>query len=227
VAIAAIAVIAVTLVALALGERSSAAPPTGEIVTPNLVGMPVDRARSVTEDAGLVLGSAVYRQTDAYLEGTVISQTPGPGTPVAAGSTIAPTVSTARELIAVPDVVGSPQSDAIFTITTAGLRVGSTTRAPDASIPAGAVISTVPEAGRLVAVGTTVAIVVSSGPPLPASPSATPPPPAASQAPTGTPQPSGPPGPDPNASPDLVPSTGPGISPEPAIPTPSVTPSPS
>jgi len=169
VAIAAVAVIGVTIAALALGERGNA-PPAGEVVTPNLVGIPLDRAHSVAEGADLVLGPGIYLQTDAYPEGTVISQSPGPGTTVAVGTTITPTVSTARELVAVPDVVGSPQSDAIFAITTAGLRVGSTTRAPDPTIPADAVISTSPEAGRSVAAGTSVALVMSSGPADPASP---------------------------------------------------------
>ena len=169
VGIAAVAVIGVTITALALGERGNTAP-VGDVVTPNLVGIPVDRARAVAEGADLVLGPGVYRQTDAYPEGTVISQTPGAGTPVAVGSTISPTVSTARELVAVPDVVGTTGSDAIFAITTAGLRVGSSTRTPDPEVPPGSIISTSPEAGRLVAVGTSIALVVSAGPAVSASP---------------------------------------------------------
>lgn len=186
VAIAAIAVIGVAVAALALGERVPTTPPAGTVVTPNLVGIPVDRARSVTENAGLELGPAVYRQTEAYPEGTVISQTPGPGTPVPAGSSITPTVSTARELVAVPDVIGAPQSDAIFAITTAGLRVGATTRAADPTIPDGAVISTEPEAGRPVAVGTSVELIVSSGAAADAPPTsgASPSPPSGSSAPS-------------------------------------------
>ena len=164
VAIAAIAVVAVVVAAIALGERGSGIPPAGEVVTPNLIGIPLDRARSVSEAAGLVLGPATYRQTDAYPELTVISQDPGPGTPIVAGSSITPTVSTARAPVAIPDVAGSPQSDAIVAITSAGLRVGSTVRQSDGRVPAGAVIATEPAAGRLVAVGTDVAIIVSSGP---------------------------------------------------------------
>jgi len=169
VAIAAVAVIGVTITALALGERGNT-PPVGDVVTPNLVGIPVDRARAVAEGADLVLGPGVYRQTDAYPEGTVISQTPGAGTPVAVGSTISPTVSTARELVTVPDVVGTTGSDAIFAITTAGLRVGSSTRTPDPEVPPGSIISTSPEAGRSVAVGTSIALVVSAGPAVSPSP---------------------------------------------------------
>ena len=196
--IAALVVIAVTVAAIALGERGSETPPAGEVVTPNLIGIPLDRARSVTENAGLVLGPATYQQTNAYPEGTVISQDPGPGTPVAAGSSLNPTVSTARDLVIVPDVVGSPQSDAIVAVTSAGLRVGSTTRTPDPTIPAGAVIRTDPEAGSRVAVGTSVTLIVSSGPddttPTTAPPSATP-----SSAPSALPSET--PTPTPDASP--------------------------
>lgn len=75
-AIAAVVVIGVTIAALALGERGNA-PPAGDVVTPNIVGIPVDRARAVADGADLVLGPGIYRQADAYPEGTVISQTSG------------------------------------------------------------------------------------------------------------------------------------------------------
>ena len=220
VVIAALAVVAVTVAALALGERGSETPPAGDVVTPNLIGIPADRARSVVEDAGLVLGPATYRQTNAYPEGTVISQDPGPGTPVAAGSSVDPTVSTARDLVAVPDVIGSPQSDAIVALTSAGLRVGSTTRASDPSVPAGAVVRTDPVAGQRVAVGTSVALIVSSGPGGPAPtdarpsdrpsvapsalPSATPTPTPSDD--SATPTPSDSPTPAPASSPSPSPS---------------------
>jgi len=231
VAIAAIAVVGVLIAALTLGQRSSVPPPTGAVTTPNLVGIPVDRARSVTEGAGLVFGLPTYRQTNAYPEGTVISQDPGPGVPVAAGSTIAPTVSTARELVTVPDVVGSPQSDAIFAITTAGLRVGSTTRAADQTVPAGAVVSASPDAGRAVAVGTSVALIVSSGPEVAPSVTASPVP-SAGGPPTATPSaapgPTGSPSSGPSESPESspLPSPGPSIVPSDA-PAPSASPRPS
>jgi len=218
VAIATIVVVGVAIAALTLGGRANVPPVTGEVVAPNLVGIPYGRARTTTEDAGLVLGPAVYRQTNAYPEGTVISQTPGPGTPMAYGSAITPTVSTIRDLVAVPDVVGSPQADAIFALTSAGLHVGSTTRAPDPTVPDGSVISTDPAAGRSVALGTSVALVVSSGPA--GGPSATP---------TPTPTPSAEPsaassaGPsaseEPSADPGASPSEGGGpSSPSPATP---------
>ena len=218
VAIATIVVVGVAVAALTLGGRANIPPVTGEVVAPNLVGIPYERARATTESAGLVLGPAVYRQTNAYPEGTVISQSPGPGTPMAYGSAITPTVSTVRDLIAVPDVVGSPQADAIFALTSAGLHVGSTTRAPDPTVPDGSVISTDPAAGRSVALGTSVALVVSSGPA--GGPSATP---------TPTPTPSAEPsaassaGPsaseEPSADPGASPSEGGGpSSPSPATP---------
>jgi hypothetical protein len=228
VAIAAIAVLGVTIAAFTLGRQPSTPPPTGDVVTPNLVGIPVDRARSTVEGAGLVLGPATYHQTDAYPEGTVISQSPGPGTPVPYGSVVVPTVSTARELVAVPDVIGAPQSDAIFAITTAGLRVSSTIRAADPGVPAGAVISSDPVAGRLVAVGTGVVLTVSSGPddttgasptpgatasPVPSAPASTAPSPATSPGVTASPGPSGT-----SPGPSAVPSAASSPSPAPSRP---------
>ena len=66
--------------------------------------------------------------------------------------------------VPVPNVVGTPQAAAQSTITAATLSVGSITTAYDAGIPAGSVISQSPVAGSLVAPGTAVDLVVSTGP---------------------------------------------------------------
>ena len=66
--------------------------------------------------------------------------------------------------VPVPSVVGTPQAAAQSTITAATLSVGSITTAYDAGIPAGSVISQSPVAGSLVAPGTAVDLVVSTGP---------------------------------------------------------------
>ena len=126
------------IAALTLGQRAAVPPVTGEVVAPNLIGIPVERARAITEDAGLVLGPAVYRQTSAYPEGTVISQTPGPGTPMAYGSSDhADRLHRPRTRRRAGRRRVAPVRRDLRASRRAGLRVGSTTRAPDPTIPDG------------------------------------------------------------------------------------------
>ncbi|GMQ98850.1 MAG: hypothetical protein BMS9Abin17_1379 [Acidimicrobiia bacterium] len=68
--------------------------------------------------------------------------------------------------VAVPDVVGQTEADASSAITGAGL-VSASTEASDDAVPAGSVVSQVPAAATMVAPGSTVNIVVSTGPDTP------------------------------------------------------------
>src|SRR5439155_1509574 len=73
-------------------------------------------------------------------------------------------------LVAVPDVVNLTQVAATAALAGAGLTVGTVTTASSTTVPAGSVISQNPTAGTQVVVGTPVAFVVSTGPPLVAVP---------------------------------------------------------
>ena len=71
------------------------------------------------------------------------------------------TVGTA---IAVPNVVGQPESSARSTIAAAGLSTGNVSTQNNTTTPAGNVISQAPTAGSLVATSTAVNLIVSLGP---------------------------------------------------------------
>jgi hypothetical protein len=68
--------------------------------------------------------------------------------------------------IVVPNVVNLSQSAAQSALTTAGLTVGTVTTVPSETVGAGNVISHMPGAGVSVAPGSSVDLVVSSGPPV-------------------------------------------------------------
>jgi cytochrome c553 len=70
----------------------------------------------------------------------------------------------AGPLIAVPDVVNTPQASAEATLTTAGLTIGAVTRTFSGTVPVDSVISQDPADGTLVPDGSAVALVVSDGP---------------------------------------------------------------
>jgi len=67
-------------------------------------------------------------------------------------------------MVTVPNVVGMTQADAQSVITVAKLIVGTITQANSATVPAGNVISQNPAAGSSVAEGSTVSLVISTGP---------------------------------------------------------------
>jgi anti-anti-sigma regulatory factor len=137
-------------------------PTTGQSAIPNLVGLPVERARVAALDAGFELGSSTFVRTDDEPEGTVVDQDPPAGTVADAGSEILPVVSTKRQLVLVPDVIGQPEAEAIASLTAAGLTVrrGEPVDAP--GVPRGTVVATTPMAATRVAVGSSITYVVSS-----------------------------------------------------------------
>ncbi len=126
----AVAVVASLVAALTAG-RGSDVPTAGSVAVPNIVGMTVDRASATLDKQGLELGEYVTIQTTALPEGTVTAQSPTPGTLVATDSVVTPTVSTRRDLVVVPDVVGKTAAEAVVAITAVGLRVEATTEVID------------------------------------------------------------------------------------------------
>jgi serine/threonine-protein kinase len=98
----------------------------------------------------------------------VISQNPGAGTTVVAGSAISLVVSTGP--VAVPNVVNMTEAAATTAISFAGLAVGTINRESSASVPSGSVIRQNPAAGTNVAAGSAVALVISTGPAAPPPP---------------------------------------------------------
>ena len=68
--------------------------------------------------------------------------------------------------VVVPDVVGQPQADAELAIANVGL-VAATSLVPSETVEAGLVVDTDPAAGTEVAIGSKVAVNVSTGPPPP------------------------------------------------------------
>jgi len=73
-------------------------------------------------------------------------------------------VSTGPATVLVPNVVGLTQTAASTSIRGAGLVVGTVSTGSNSTVPSGSVISEAPLAGTSVAVGSSVNLVVSTGP---------------------------------------------------------------
>ena len=148
---------------------------TGNVAVPDLVGMTEERAKKALDEAGLVVGDVTKQKTDAAAPGVVLAQEPAAGSEVADGSAVDVEVAeaglpTPPPKVAVPNVVGLTQDEAVAALQDVGFTVVAT---PASSLtPAGEVAEQSPAAGTMAGTGTRVDITVSTGPASePASPS--------------------------------------------------------
>ena len=135
-----------------------------DVAVPDVVGQTEADATAAITGAGLVAGIS-QAADDTVPAGSVISQDPAAGTTVPTGTTVNVVVSTGPDTstVPVPDVTGQPEGDAQATLESEGFVVTSTQQA-STDVEIGLVISTNPSAGTEVAQGTTVEMIVSSGP---------------------------------------------------------------
>ena len=133
-----------------------------KVKVPLLVGRDLDVAEDLLAAAGL--NPKIEEKTDPKIpEDQVISQNPAPETEVAKGSEVTLVVSAGKAQNTVPDVVNKDQVDAAADIAAAGFKVKRVNE-PSATVEEGKVIRTNPEAGDKLDEGSTVEMVVSTGP---------------------------------------------------------------
>lgn len=133
----------------------------GQVELPDLRGKQESEARQILVDMGL-LPNVVNVETDDFAPGEVLTQDPLPGL-VQQRSTVTIQVAKERTTVQVPNVVGLTEAEARQLLQAVGLSA-STSNQGSVTVPTGNVISQNPSAGITVAKGTTVAIVLSSGP---------------------------------------------------------------
>jgi serine/threonine-protein kinase len=135
---------------------------------PNVVGLKLNAARTAIEDAGLVVADPVIEEPAADHPdedpGTVLSQNPTPDTgQVEEGSEVVLTVVAQAEAVAIPDLSDQSLADAQQALIDLGL-VPFTQDQASVDVTPGTVIATDPPAGQEVEPGSTVTILVSTGP---------------------------------------------------------------
>ena len=134
---------------------------------PNVVGQKDADAQNAIKSAGLSVGTVTYEYSGSVAQGIVISQSVDGGKKVSAGTTVDLVISNGPEPAAkvnVPPVTGTSESNARQLIQNAGLSVGTVTYQHSSSVAAGYVISCSPGVGSSVDEGTSVSLVVSTGP---------------------------------------------------------------
>jgi serine/threonine-protein kinase len=109
------------------------------------------------------IGTIAQQYSGTVKAGNVISQDPEAGSKQPAGTKVNIVVSLGVKQASVPDVRGKSESDARSTLRGAGFKV-ATERQNSSDVPKGQVISQDPSGGTQVTSGSTVTIVISSGP---------------------------------------------------------------
>jgi beta-lactam-binding protein with PASTA domain len=184
-------VVGFLLFRLLSGNTPAVTPGPGTVTLPSFLDQTYDNATATAQQMGIVLAPTYVKRNDKA-EGTVVGQDPPAGTTVDKGSTVKVDVVSGKELVAVPQLEGLPEADAIKAITDAKLTLGVRTSDWDPAIPAGSVIGTAIPAGTEVPTGTAIDYDVSKGPEPTPSPTPTPtptptPPPTAAPTPTPVP----------------------------------------
>ena len=129
-----------------------------QVAVPDVVGLSRESAESELRDEGLDV--AVEEQESDETEDQVIAQNPAGGTRVQQGGRVTITVSTGREKVAVPDVVGLSPGDASGQLRAAGLGAATRERPVQDQNDDGVVVDQRPGAGVEVDSGRQVVIVV-------------------------------------------------------------------
>src|SRR6184192_3213511 len=149
-------------------QIGSSPPPT--VLVPNVVGQTQAAATSAITSAGLTAGTVTMQSSTTVASGSVISESPAPGTSVTSASPVHPVVSSGAPPptpVGGLTVVRHTQPAPTSAITSAGLTAGTVTMQSSATVASGNVISESPAAGPSVAMASAVNLVVSSGAPPP------------------------------------------------------------
>jgi beta-lactam-binding protein with PASTA domain len=127
------------------------------VLAPNVEGLTQAAATTAITGAKLKVGTVTQQTSGTAATGSVISQDPASGSSVAQGSPVNLVLSSGPQMVTVPNVEGMTQATASAAIAGAKLTVGTVNAT-------GKVVSQDPAKGSSVAQGSSVNLVISSGP---------------------------------------------------------------
>jgi serine/threonine-protein kinase len=135
------------------------------VAVPDVTGQPTAQAHGTLQSAGFTVGQDQPQASDTVPVGTVISMNPPAGTKIdPKATTIILTVSSGQANVTVPDERLKDVATAAADLGQAGFNVTQQAQ-PSPTVPAGQVITTNPPPAATAPKGSTVTIIVSSGPP--------------------------------------------------------------
>ena len=132
-----------------------------QVAVPSVAKLTVDRATQRLERRGFKVARRLQRNNAEV--GIVLGSDPGRGDTVDKGSTVTLIVSSGPGSVAVDDVAGLSEEDATKKLDRHGFKVTTRSKASK-SVKSGLVITTTPKPGVVAMVGSTVTLVLSTGP---------------------------------------------------------------
>lgn len=134
------------------------------VEVPDLAGLNRYDASNTLATANLEIGTQDEVWNDEVPRGEIMKQSPAAGTTARKGSTVSVTVSSGPSIVEVPNLFGKYRNRADEMRGAANLEVDSMTEASSWIVHEGKIIKQSPEAGTKVASGSSVSLVVSTGP---------------------------------------------------------------
>lgn len=134
------------------------------VLTPNLVGLPLQQARIILDENGLCLGQASATYSDSAKKEEVIAQVPLPGAMIKRSTCVDLLTSMGIRPTAykMPGLIGRPLEEAILLIESSNLLLGNIKSVSIGSEPINAIVSQEPAAGERVFEGGTVKLEVNT-----------------------------------------------------------------
>ena len=160
IAIAVLAVAGIVALLVANGQKNDK-PTTVDV--PSLAGMTAEQAETTLDDLDLVFVRA-EEPSDTVPAEQVTRSDPAEGTPVELKSDVKVYISTGPSSLAVPDVAGKTEQEAVDILSAQGLQVSANRQDDDnPAFPQGQVTKTDPPAGQAVPAGAQITLFVSTG----------------------------------------------------------------
>jgi beta-lactam-binding protein with PASTA domain len=132
-------------------------------IVPSVIGLSFEAARQTLDSLGLTPMKADSRPSDVYPPGTVIAQTPNPGSTVKKERRVYLTTSGGEQLVPVPSLKGKTVRDAKFALERNNLSIGTITYVLNDSFPTNTIIDQVVQPGTMLRRGARVSVIVSQG----------------------------------------------------------------
>ncbi|QNK82052.1 Stk1 family PASTA domain-containing Ser/Thr kinase [Nakamurella sp. PAMC28650] len=142
--------------------RSSTAIP--QVPVPQVQGQTRAAAEKAITGVGLILGVESPLASDTVPSGSVVSQNPSGGTPIDKGKSVSLVISTGISQVTVPNLNGMNVTDAKAQLNKLGLQMGTPTKQLSSDAQKDTVISQKPPTNTSAKPGSTVDVVVGSGP---------------------------------------------------------------
>lgn len=134
-----------------------------EGAVPDVTGMPFEQAAARLKDEGFRADTAEQTWHGAAGRGIVLAQRPPAGEVQERGALVLLDISLGRRQTKVPDVVGMPEGQARVVLQAEGFTIAEAV-AEASELPRGEVIATIPGAGQVATLPTSVRLRTSAGP---------------------------------------------------------------